>query len=395
MKYDFTTLPDRSTMSSGKWGSMKRLNPAVPAGIAPMSTADMDLLPPPQLVEGLKDYVGSVIFGYTRPWDSYNQAVADWMQTRHNWKIEKDWIVPTPGIVPALFDGVLAYTQPNDGVIILTPVYHPFYGAIRSAGRTIVESPLIATGDSYQIDFADFEKKAQDKKNTLLIFCSPHNPIGRVWTREELEKIADICLKNNVTIMCDEIHHDLIMPGYEHTVMADLSPEIADITVTFTAASKSFNIAGLQTSNVIISNPELREKLREAMNAHSIHGGNMMGYKATEIVYTQCADWLDECIDLIWKNYNYVRDYCEKNIPEVKVKKMEGTYLPWIDMNGFGLDEKTLEKELAEKALIFGNMGSMFGTAGNCFLRITLVCPYSVIVETMDRLGKWAESLRK
>lgn len=395
MSYDFTTLRDRFSMSSGKWLGMRRANPDVPAGVAPFSTADMDLVPPPQLSEGLKELVGSAIFGYTRPWQGYYDAVTGWMKRRHNWDVQAEWIVTTPGIVTALYDAVKAYAKPGEGVILLTPVYGPFYGAAKANGCVVVESALIPTADSYEIDFADFEEKAKDPNNTMLIFCSPHNPIGRVWRREELEKVADICLRNGLTVVCDEIHHDLIMPGYEHTVFATLSPEIADVTVTCTAASKTFNIAALQTSAIIISNPELRAAFSKAMGGHGTHGANMIGYRGTEIAYTQCEDWLEELLVLIKSNYDYVCSYCAENIPEIKVTRMEGTYLPWLDMRAFGLEEKELEQQLNQKACIFGNMGSAFGEKGTGFLRLTLTCPHWVIVDAMDRLGKWAESIRK
>ncbi|WP_279014499.1 MalY/PatB family protein [Thomasclavelia cocleata] len=256
MKYDFETIINRNNKGSSKWDIMKKANPNVPNHIVPLSVADVDIPLAPEIKDGLIKFLNNdVVLGYTNPTDKYYQAVKDWMLNRHDYKIEKDWIVISNGIVPALFDSVVAFTNKNEGVIIFTPVYHPFYQAIETNERQIIKCPLINQDTSYTIDFNKFKNLAKDPNNTMLILCNPHNPIGRVWQKEELEKIAKICLDNNLIIVSDEIHQDLIMPGFKHYPIATLNDRVADITITCTAPSKSFNLAGLQGSNIIIKNP--------------------------------------------------------------------------------------------------------------------------------------------
>ena len=258
MKYDFETIINRNNKGSSKWDIMKKANPNVPNHIVPLSVADVDIPLAPEIKDGLIKFLNNdVVLGYTNPTDKYYQAVKDWMLNRHDYKIEKDWIVISNGIVPALFDSVVAFTNKNEGVIIFTPVYHPFYQAIETNERQIIKCPLINQDTSYTIDFNKFKNLAKDPNNTMLILCNPHNPIGRVWQKEELEKIAKICLDNNLIIVSDEIHQDLIMPGFKHYPIATLNDRVADITITCTAPSKSFNLAGLQGSNIIIKNPLL------------------------------------------------------------------------------------------------------------------------------------------
>lgn len=396
MKYDFTTIPERYESNSMKWVELIDTCEDLPEDAVPFGTADMDLMMAPEIVTGLQEYIGKTVLGYTRPSQGYYDALLGWLENRYGWKAKKEWIINTPGVVAALCAAVESLTEPGDGVIIMTPVYHPFYASIKNNGRTIVDSPMIPTADcSYEIDFADFEAKAKDPKNTLLIFCSPANPTGRVWRRDELEKVAKICLENNVTIVSDEIHCDLCLPGYQHIPMASLSEEIANITITCTAASKTFNVAGLKTSAIFISNDEMREKVNTAMGAHRSSGSNMLGIKAAEIAYSQCGQWLDECRELIKQNYEYIRDYCAEHIPEIKVTKLEGTFLPWIDMRAFGMDEEELLADLKANAKIYVGGGKKFGEAGNGFVRFTIGVPHKAIVGTMERLGKWAESKRQ
>ena len=240
---------------------MYAANPNVPEGTVPFSVADMEFKNPPQIAEGIGEYLKNSIMGYTFATDAYYDAVIGWMKRRHNWDIKKEWIVEYPGVVPALYHMVNLFTAPGDGVLLFTPVYYPFYNAVRKGGRTLAESRLLLTGDHYEIDFADFEEKAKDPKNKLLLLCSPHNPVGRVWTKEELAKIGEICLKNNVMVVADEIHNDMIMPGYEHTVYATVSEEMAQNCIVCTSPSKTFNMAGMMTSNIIVPNPELKQKV--------------------------------------------------------------------------------------------------------------------------------------
>jgi putative C-S lyase len=388
MKYDFTTRVDRRNSGAAKWEEMFRKKPDVSPGVVPLSVADMELLNPPEIIEGLKTFLDHSVLGYTQPTDAYKQAVVGWMKTRHHWDIQPEWITLSPGVVPAFFIAVQAFSQPGDGVIIQRPVYYPFSFAIERNQRTLVNNPLILEQGKYRIDYADLETKARDPKNKLLIFCSPHNPVGRVWTREELGRVADICNRHGVVMVSDEIHFDLIMPGVTHTVYATVSEAAAQNCVVCTAPSKTFNLAGMQTSNIITPNPVLREKLvgQFTQNAMSMLG--ILGLKACEIAYTQCGPWLDELITLIKVNHETVKAYCAKHLPQVGVFPLEGTYLQWLDFRGFKLGSGELETFMVQEAEWFTDEGVMFGPEGEGFERINLACPTVIVEEALERLHK-------
>lgn len=386
MKYDFETLIDRTLKGSAKWQGMKEINPDVPDGIVPLSVADCDLKLAPEIQAGLIEFMqNDPVLGYSAPTDEYYQSVINWMMNKFNYSIEKEWIVLSNGVVPALGDGVGAFTKADEGVIIFTPVYYPFYKAIENNGRKIVKCPLINNDGHYEIDFALFEKLAKDSKNTLLILCSPHNPISRVWSKEELEKVAKICLENNIIILSDEIHEDLIMPGYKHTPVATLSEEIADITVTCTAPSKSFNIAGLQGSNIIIKNPELREKFVLQQSKKGFHTLNTISFEATRLAYSKGAAWLDAFKELIYQNYQMLTAFIQEKLPKVKVTPLEGTYLVWLDFRAYNLDYKELEKKMIH-ANIYLDEGYVFGDEGKGFERVNIATPSKVLQEALNRI---------
>ena len=386
MKYDFETLIDRTLKGSAKWQGMKEINPDVPDGIVPLSVADCDLKLAPEIQAGLIEFMqNDPVLGYSAPTDEYYQSVINWMMNKFNYSIEKEWIVLSNGVVPALGDGVGAFTKGDEGVIIFTPVYYPFYKAIENNGRQIVKCPLINNEGHYEIDFALFEKLAKDSKNTLLILCSPHNPISRVWSKEELEKVAKICLENNIIILSDEIHEDLIMPGYKHTPVATLSEEIADITVTCTAPSKSFNIAGLQGSNIIIKNPELREKFVLQQSKKGFHTLNTISFEATRLAYSKGAAWLDAFKELIYQNYQMLTAFIQEKLPKVKVTPLEGTYLVWLDFRAYNLDYKELEKKMIH-ANIYLDEGYVFGDEGKGFERVNIATPSKVLQEALNRI---------
>lgn len=386
MKYDFETLIDRTLKGSAKWQGMKEINPDVPDGIVPLSVADCDLKLAPEIQAGLIEFMqNDPVLGYSAPTDEYYQSVINWMMNKFNYSIEKEWIVLSNGVVPALGDGVGAFTKADEGVIIFTPVYYPFYKAIENNGRKIVKCPLINNEGHYEIDFALFEKLAKDSKNTLLILCSPHNPISRVWSKEELEKVAKICLENNIVILSDEIHEDLIMPGYKHTPVATLSEEIADITVTCTAPSKSFNIAGLQGSNIIIKNPELREKFVLQQSKKGFHTLNTISFEATRLAYSKGAAWLDAFKELIYQNYQMLTAFIQEKLPKVKVTPLEGTYLVWLDFRAYNLDYKELEKKMIH-ANIYLDEGYVFGDEGKGFERVNIATPSKVLQEALNRI---------
>lgn len=365
---------------------MYAANPDVPDGTVPFSVADMEFKNAPEIAEGVSEYLKNSIMGYTFATDVYYDAVIGWMKRHHNWDIKKDWIVEYPGVVPALYHLVQLFTQPGEGVLMFTPVYYPFYNAVRLGGRTLVESRLVPNGDHYEIDFADFEAKAKDPKNKLCLLCNPHNPVGRVWTREELEKIGKICLENHVLVVSDEIHNDLIMPGYEHTVYATVSEEMAQNCVVCTAPSKTFNMAGMMTSNIIIPNPELKKKIAEYRDSQAVFFCNMAGYKACEVAYNSCENWLEELIQVLDENRKTVEEFMKENFPQIYVFRLEGTYLQWLDCRGLGLSYKDLESFMQKEAYIFTDEGYVFGEPGEGFERINLACPTWVLKDALKRM---------
>lgn len=395
MYYDFETLINRSELGSSKWLGMIQKKPNVSKEIVPFSVADMEFKNAPEIIEGLKEYLDETILGYTSPTENYLDSVVNFMNRHHNWEIDKSWIVTAPGVVPALAHVIRGFTNPGDGVIIMTPVYYPFFACVTMNNRVIVENPLVDNEGHYEINFEDLELKASNAKNKILLFCSPHNPIGRVWTKDELEKVAAICLKYDVLIISDEIHFDLIMPGYEHTVMATLSDEVADKCIVCTAPSKTFNLAGMQTSNLVIKNENLRERMKNAMLEVAFLSCGTLGYKACELAYTRCDLWLEELIMKINENKNIVEEFCKEHIPEIKVYPLEGTYLQWLDLRAFGLNNEELEKAMIEDCELFFDEGYIFGEAGTGFERINIACPTDVLLEGLRRLAKWAETKRK
>ena len=386
MKYDFETLVDRSQNGSAKWNGMKDHNPAVAKNIAPLSVADLDLKLAPEIAEGMLEFMqNNPVFGYTNGTAAYYDAVINWMKDKHNYQVEKEWIVLSNGVVPALSDGVTAFTEENDGVIIFTPVYYPFYRAIELNNRRVQRCPLINHENSYQIDFDKFEELAKQANTKLLILCNPHNPVGRVWKKEELEKIADICLNNGIIILSDEIHEDLTMPGYTHYPIAVLSEVIGDITVTCTAPSKSFNIAGLQGSNIIIKNKELRAKFIAQHEKKGFFTLITLSFEATRLAYTKGDAWLAEFKTLIHHNYDILVDFIKKNLPSVTVYPLEGTYLAWLDFRNLGYDYLELEKKMIA-ADLYLDEGYVFGQEGEGFERINIACPTWVLKEALERL---------
>ncbi len=387
MKYDFESLISRKNVGSSKWNLMQKINNNLADNIIPFSVADMEFKSPPQISEGLKKYIDSSILGYTVATEEYYKAVCGWMERRHNWNIDKEWILEFPGVVPALYTIVRALTKEDDGVLVMTPVYYPFYKAIESNKRNLIKNKLVLKNNHYEIDFEDLEEKVKKESAKLLILCNPHNPVGRVWTKEELIKIGRMCIENNVLIVSDEIHFDLIMPEYKHTVFANISEEFAESSVICTAPSKTFNLAGLQTSNIIVSNKEIRYKiLREYRTSTGNLLLNAFGYKACEIAYNECEEWLDELIKIINENKRLVENFINKNLPEIKIINLEGTYLQWLDFRALEKDHLALEKFMQLEAQLFLDEGYVFGEEGRGFERINLACPTKVLEEALDRL---------
>lgn len=386
-KYDFETIINKKGQGSYKWDQMYKIDPNIADNIVPLSVADMELKIAKEIIDGLKKYLDSTILGYTGPYESYYSAVIDWLNRRHNFKVKKEWIVCSNGVVSAIYDCVKAFTKEDDGIIVFTPVYYPFYSSIKNNNRKIIECKMLKNENNYyEIDFEKFEKLASDEKNKLLIFCSPHNPLGRVWKREELEKIGNIALKNNLIIISDEIHSDLIMPNYRHTVLQTLSDELSEITITCTAPTKSFNLAGVGISNIIIKNEKLRKKFEIEQDRSSSHVFAALGYKACELAYNESEKWLDELILLIDKNQKLVHDFFNKNFVNLSAPLIEGTYLQWLDFKSLELSNEELKKFMNEKAKLYFSEGYTFGKNGSGFERINLAAPTWVIKEALDRL---------
>lgn len=393
MGYDFETIVNRHGTGSEKYNQMKEWNPSVSEDIVPFSVADMEFKNAPEIIQGLKEYLDDAILGYAVPTEAYYEAVCSWMRRRHGWEIEPEWIIGSPGVVQAFYNAVKAFAGPDEGVIIMTPVYYPFYGAIKMTGRKIVRTELVARGDRYEIDFDELEVLAAEPRNKVLLFCSPHNPVGRVWERWELEKISEICHRNGVMVISDEIHNDLIMPGHRHTVFAALSEEAKNNCIVCTSPSKTFNLAGMHVSNVIIPSSELRRRYQEELDKTGFFSLNILGYKACELAYDEGEMWLDELVDVIHGNFEALKDFISENLPEVKVYPLEGTYLVWMDFRPLGIDYLKLEKILHMEAMVFFDEGYVFGRReGAGFERINIACPREVLMAGLVRM---ADALKK
>lgn len=390
MRYDFDTLVNRTDTGAEKWDMMRAEMPDISPDIVPLSIADMEFKPAPELVDGLKRYLDETVLGYTGPTDAYYDAVIRFMERRHGFSPRREWIVEAPGIVPALKQMVAAFTQPGDGVLIMRPVYYPFTMAVESNGRRLVVSELLRRESSYEIDFEDLERKAAQPEVKLLILCSPHNPVGRVWTREELIRVSEICLSNQVFMISDEIHFDLIMPGFTHTSIANLEDRYLQNCAICTAPTKSFNIAGLQVSNLIIANEDYRSRLSAARGYDAL---NIMSYKACELVYNSCEGWLDELIVYLDENRRLAESFFRERLPMVKVFELQGTYLMWLDFSAFGMSAEELEHFMKYKAQLFLDEGYIFGESGRGFERLSLACPRQVLKEALERLAKAVKEL--
>ena len=393
MKYDFETLVDRKKHGALKWAKMLCDYPDAPNNIAPLSVADMEFKNAPAITEGLKKVLDECLLGYTGPTDAYFEAVVGWMKRRHNFMIDKEWIVTTPGIVVAINFLLRAYTKPGEGVILLTPVYYPFFDVIAKNDLKAVTSDLINEEGQYRVNLDDLKQKTSEPNNKVLILCSPHNPVGKVFSTEELIQIAELCLNNDVLIIADEIHHDLIMPGHKHHVLASLDDRYLDKTITCTSCSKTFNLAGLKGSNIIIKNDELRNKFVDELCKASLSGRlNIFAYKAIQLAYDEAEEWLDECIQYIHENSKFLKEYIDTYLPMIKVYPLEGTYLQWIDCRSLKLSCEELEHQMIKHQLYLDE-GYIFGDAGQGFERINLACPRWVLAQSLERFRQLVEEL--
>lgn len=386
MEYDFQTLVSRKGLGSAKWNIIEGLKDDGEEEVIPFSVADMEFKNAPEIIEGLKEYVDSAIYGYTEATKKYYDSVCSWMEKRHDYKIEPEWIVEFPGVVPALHIIVQALTNINDGVIVMTPVYYPFYKVINIHGRKIIKNQLIYDKGKYAIDFKDLEEKASREDTKLIILCNPHNPVGRVWTIDELKKVGEICIRNNVLVISDEIHFDLIMEEYKHTVFSTISKEFEENSIICTAPSKTFNLAGLQVSNIIIANKNIREIVKKEREKSGFPRLNTFGFKACELAYTKCENWLDELLKVLNENRKLVKEFLNKNIPEVQVIPLEGTYLQWLDFRKLESDYVKLQDFMENEAKLFLDEGYIFGKEGQGFERINIACPKHILEKALNRL---------
>ncbi len=389
---NFDYLINRRQTNSVKWDKLKELYGK--DDLIPLWIADMDFSVSPAIVKALKKRMEHQIYGYSDCSDRYYESVINWMSRRHDWQIEKEWIVYAPGVVPALSYSIRAFTEPGDNIIIQSPVYHPFYSTIESNGRNVVTNPLIYKDGKYYMDYVDLERKI-DSKTRMLILCSPHNPVGRVWTKEELLRLGEICIKNDIILVSDEIHFDLVYRGHKHTVMASISPEIADRCIVLTSPSKTFNIAGLQIANAIISNESLRERYIRELEKDHIVRPNIFGERALIAAYDQSEDWLEDLLDYLEENKNFFIEYMHKNISQLKVVKPEGTYLLWVDCSGLGMNWEDLRKFFIEKCGLALNDGAMFGEEGRFFQRFNIACPRWVLEEALKKIDEAVNSKLK
>lgn len=383
MQYDFETLTERRNTGALKYNNMLLRAPEAPKDIVPLSIADMEFKNPPEIIEGLKQYLDNTILGYTKPTNNYYKAVISWMERKHGFSPKKEWFIISSGIFETIKEMILVFTDPHDSVLLLAPSYFPFQFAVEVNERKALMSELILEDGSYRIDFQDFEEKASRPETKLFILCSPHNPTGRVWTKEELEKICEICLRNNVFIISDEVHSDIIMPGYEHISLGTFDKRYLNNCAICTSPSKTFNIAGLRISNIFIPNPMYKWKL---VKVKDYLEPNMLAYKACEIAYNECEEWLDQATNYISENRKFVETYIKEKLPEIKVANLEGSYLLWLDFRAWGMTDIELEYFLCHEAFAIFDEGRLFGQGGKGFERMNLACPRYVLEETLERI---------
>lgn len=382
MKYNFDEIIPRRGTNSYKWDS------SGDADVLPMWVADMDFRTAPPVVEALKQRVEHGIYGYVRVPDAYYEAVTGWFARRHSWAIAKEWIIYTTGVVPALSAVIKALTIPGDKVMVQIPVYNCFFSSIRNNGCEMVANPLLYRNGTYQIDFAGLERKAADPQVKVLLLCNPHNPAGRVWTKQELTRIGEICIRNDVWIVADEIHCELVFPGHSYTPFASISEEFLMHSVTCTSPSKAFNLAGLQIANIISADMDIRLKIDKAININEVCDVNPFGVEALIAAYNDGEEWLEELKRYLFANYNYLRAYFNEYLPNFPVMALEGTYLVWVDCSVLKQSSEEIVKALLEKEKLWVNGGSLYGDAGEGFIRINIACPRQRLMDGLERLRR-------
>ena len=384
MPENFDEIIDRRQSDSVKWATGRVFGDEA---ILPLWVADMDFRAPQAVIEALRARVEHGVFGYTMPGAGLHQAVMDWLSRRHGWPVEKSWITFTPGVVPAINLALLAFTQPGDKVIIQPPVYYPFFNVVNNNGRQLIENPLIEEDGFYRMDFDGLERQMCDPRARMLILCSPHNPVGRVWRVEELTRLAELCLKHHILLISDEIHHDLVFRPHRHIPVATLSQEAARNTVTLLAPSKTFNLAGLHTSVTVIADEQLRRRFTSAQDNIGVGHTTIFGALALETAYAQGEGWLEEVLAYLEGNLDFITGFLAARLPGVKMRKPEGTYLAWLDFRGLNLGPEELNKRLLKDARVGLNDGGMFGAGGQGFQRVNVGCPRATLAQALERMA--------
>lgn len=384
MPVDFDTVPNRRGTNCFKYDFAREMG--MPEDVLPLWVADMDFPTAPAVLERLHALAEHGIFGYTGVKDAYFSAVHNWYAQRFGWETQRSWLVTTPGVVFAIAIAIRAFTQKRDAILIQQPVYYPFANKVTENDRQLVVNPLVLKNGRYEMDFADMERKIVDYHVKMLLLCSPHNPVGRVWTKEELLRVGEICQKHGVLVVSDEIHADFTYAGHTHRVFASVKSEFADFTITCTAPSKTFNLAGLQNSNIFIPNRQLRHAYKKELSACGCGGTNCMGMAACQAAYEAGADWLEQLKQYLAGNLAYIRQFLREKLPEIALIEPEGTYLVWLDLRKLGLTEQQQRQLIVQDAKLWLDTGTLFGQGGEGFERINIACPRTTIEQAMQRL---------
>jgi len=386
MTYNFDEAINRKGTNSIKYDFALKFGK--PVDVLPLWVADMDFKAPPAVTQALVDSAQHGVFGYSENQEAYFDAIYNWYQERFNWEIKESWLVKTPGVVYAISTAIRALTEPGDAVIIQQPVYYPFFDSVKTNNRRLVNNSLVYENERYHIDFDDFEAKIVAHKVKLFILCNPHNPVGRVWTKEELIRLGDICVKHNVIVVSDEIHGDFTFGENKHLVFTNLKPEYLDNTIVCTAPSKTFNLAGLQVSNIFIPNSEIRNKFKEEVHKSGYSQLNTMGLVACQTAYEQGGQWLDELKEYLVGNVELIRTFLAERLPQIKLVEPEGTYLLWLDFKNLNLSQEELDDLIVNKANLWLSTGTTFGNEGKGFQRINIACPKATLKKALGQLEK-------
>ena len=382
MKYDFDEVVNRRGSHCVKWDEAAE-------GVIPLWVADMDFKAAPAIQEAIRKRAEHGVFGYALVEEDYYLAVINWFQSRHDWHIRREEILYTTGVVPAMSVAIKALTMPGEKVLILSPDYNCFFSSVRNNGCEVLESVLVRKDDSFEVDWADFEAKCADEKTTVFLLCNPHNPTGRVWTKTELMHMNDICMQYGVTVVSDEIHCELVMPGYNFHPFAAVSDQCRKNSVILNSPSKSFNIAGLQTANIICSQPEWRRRIDRAININEVCDLNPFGPVALVAAYNESGDWIDELNKYLWGNYQALCEFIGRELPLLRVCKLEGTYLPWIDISAYGVSSQQICDRIMSEGKVWVNPGTMYGPqSGEGYIRVNIACPRSLLMEALERIAK-------